>query len=112
MSSLIHYRRFERVSCAQLMGFKNREMLHKTDFDAAKKHPQTLIQQVGRWVSSHNPEEYVYKNWEDCVRHVEDGLPFKNTNTPPGYEYKPWNIDDLLRAAEEGRQLELEGDWS
>lgn len=104
--------RFHRVSCAQRSGFKNREKWHHTDFEAAKKNPESLVMQVGRWINLHDPEEYVYERWEECVNHVNRGTPFKDTNTPPGYKYKPWTIDELLKASEEERETVDPGDWS
>ena len=101
-----------RVSCAQRNGFKNREKWHHTDFEEARKHPEKLVMQVGRWINEHNPETYVYENWTKCVNHLVGGTKFENTNIPPGYTYKPWTIDELLNAAEHGREIEDEGDWS
>lgn len=68
--------------------------------------------QVGRWINLHDPEQYVYDNWRKCVNHVVSGAPFENTNTPPGYTYVPWTIDELLGAAAEEREMVDEGDWS
>ena len=68
--------------------------------------------QVGKWINLHDPEKYVYENWQKCVDYVENGVPFKNTNTPPGYEYEPWTIDELLNASAEEREVADAGDWS
>ena len=101
-----------RVSCAQRGGFKNREKWHHTDFDEARKHPEKLVMQVGRWINLHDPEKYVHENWTKCVNYLVGGSKFENTNIPPGYTYEPWTIDQLLNAAEEEREIEDEGDWS
>jgi hypothetical protein len=34
--------RFERVSCAQKTGFKNRELFHDTDWDTVARNPDIL----------------------------------------------------------------------
>ena len=68
--------------------------------------------QVGKWINLHDPEQYVYQNWDKCVDHVVYGAPFQNTNTPPGYEYEPWTIDELLNASIEEREVADAGDWS
>ena len=100
------------MACAQRLGFKNREKWHHTDFEAAKKNPQKLIEQVGRWINLHDPEEYVYQNWSKCVNHLVSGASFENTNTPPGYTYEPWTIDELLNASAEENETVDPGDWS
>ena len=102
---------FERVSCCQRNGFRNREIWHHTDYDEAKKHPEKLGEMTGRWITQHDPELYVYDNWEKCVNALVTGTKFKNTNIPPGYEYKPWTIDEVLSA--DGKSAaEDDGDWS
>ena len=68
--------------------------------------------QVGNWINLHDPEQYVYDNYTKCVNHLVGGPSFENTNIPPGYKYVPWTIDELLRAADEGRETVDEGDWS
>ena len=100
------------MACAQRQGFKNREKWHHTDFEAAKKRPEKLIEQVGRWVNDHDPEKYVYDNWDKCVNHLLGGTRFENTNIPPGYTYQPWTIDELLNASTEERVTVDAGDWS
>ena len=103
--------RFQRVSCCQRQGFKNRELWHHVDFDLAKKHPQKLADMTGRWITQHDAEEYVYRNWTQCVDHLLHGTEFVNTNIPPGYTYQPWTIDELLSAAHEGQTIQDEGEW-
>ncbi len=68
--------------------------------------------QVGKWINLHDPEEYVYDNWSACVNHIIAGTPFTDKNIPPGYQYTPWTIDELLKAAEDGTETVDEGDWS
>ncbi|CAG7941447.1 unnamed protein product [Penicillium salamii] len=104
--------RFERVSCAQKMGFKNRELYHNTDWDAVAKNPETMGKMVGDWLVHHDPEQYAYDNYEKCAEHLVNGTAFKNTNSVPGYEYKPWTVKELLDASERGAPVQDEGDWS
>lgn len=101
--------RYQRVSCCQLNGFLNRERWHHTDFEAAKKNPEKLADMTGRWITEHDPEQYVYNNWKRCVDSLVTGQEFVNTNIPPGYKYYPWTIDEMMN----GKNVELiEGDWS
>ncbi|KAL2784547.1 monooxygenase [Aspergillus keveii] len=104
--------RFQRVSCCQRAGFKNREQWHHVDLKEARKHPEKLAEMTGRWITSHDPEEYAYQNWTNCVNHLIRGTEFVNTNIPPGFSYRPWTIDELLNAADEGRVVDDDGDWS
>ncbi|KAH7087747.1 hypothetical protein FB567DRAFT_495851 [Paraphoma chrysanthemicola] len=105
--------RFERVSCAQKMGLKNREMLHKTDWDFISQHPEVLAKLFFKsWINNHNPEEYAINNYTNCVEHLLKGTPFTNTNHVPGYRYKPWSVHELLEASTKGELVEDEGDWS
>lgn len=90
----------------------NREKWHHTDFEEARRHPEKLVMQVGRWINLHEPEDYVYQNWTKCVNHLVSGAEFENTNLPPGYKYKPWTIDELLKASEEEIFIQDQGDWS
>ncbi|CAG9992203.1 unnamed protein product [Clonostachys byssicola] len=104
--------RFERVDCAQKTGFRRREAFHKTDWEAVAKNPDILGKAVGDWVLNHDPEKYVYENYGNCVNFLVAGAPFKNTNGVPGYEYKPWTVQELLEASERGVPTVDEGDWS
>jgi hypothetical protein len=104
--------RFERVSCAQKTGFKNRELYHKTDWDAVAKDPTIMGKMVGDWVTHHNPEEYAYENYHACAEHLLGGnKPFVNTNSVPGYEYVPWTVQELLAAQDGGVSVPDKGDW-
>ena len=68
--------------------------------------------QVGKWINLHDPEQYVYDNWTACLNHLLTGAEFEDTNTPTGYTYSPWTIDELLKASEDALQIEDVGDWS
>ncbi|KAK0443903.1 uncharacterized protein EV420DRAFT_1013878 [Desarmillaria tabescens] len=105
--------RFERVSCAQRMGLKTREKLHHTNWEIALKNPQAAFGKlVGTWLSKHDAEKYAYDNYDACAKHVLEGAPFTNTNTPPGYTYEPWTVEELLRAVREGKEIHDAGDWN
>ncbi|KAF3047955.1 hypothetical protein E8E11_009306 [Didymella keratinophila] len=104
--------RFERVSCAQKMGFKNREIFHNTDWSDAAANTKLMGKMVGDWLTYHDPEVYANENYHKCAEHLTQGTPFENTNMPPGYTYKPWTVKELLGASERGEVLEDEGDWS
>lgn len=100
------------MTCAQKMGFKNRENFHNTDWDAVAKNPSSILKQVDRWVSEHNPEQYAYDSYDKCSDYILSGKPFQNTNTPPGHTFKPWTVDELLAYAERGERITDDGDWS
>ena len=87
-------------------------MWHHVDFDLARKNPQSLADLTGQWITQHDPEEYVYRNWTACMNHLLHNTEFVNTNIPPGYKYHPWSIGELLTAANEGKPVVDEGDWS
>ncbi|KAL4994166.1 hypothetical protein BDV10DRAFT_189304 [Aspergillus recurvatus] len=103
--------RFERVSCAQKMGFKNRELYHKTDWDAVASNPEIMGKMVGNWLLMHDPEKYAYENYEKCKEFLLRGSLFTNTNAVPGYTYKPWTVKELLEASERGEGIVDEGEW-
>ncbi|KAJ6188996.1 hypothetical protein N7519_003904 [Penicillium mononematosum] len=104
--------RFERVSCAQKTGFKNRELFHNTDWDAVAKNPEVMGKVVGKWLVYHDPEHYAHENYDKCAEHLLSGAPFENTNAVPGYKYKLWTVQELLNASESGKPVQDEGDWS
>jgi len=100
------------VSCAQKLGFKNREIFHNTDWKDEKATPTKQHKMVGDWLVCHNPEKYVYDNYHKCAELLDTGVEFLNTNIPPGYKYRPWTVRGLLGASERGEVVEDEGDWS
>jgi hypothetical protein len=104
-------RSFERVSCAQKMGFKNREIFHNTDWSDAAANTKVMKKMVGDWLTYHDPEAYAYENYHRCAEHLTKGTWFENTNMPSGYTYKPWTVKELLGASERGEMLEDEGNW-
>ena len=82
------------------------------DIEDARKHPEKLGMAVGQWINQHDAESYVYENYAKCLNHLINGTPFSSTNIPPGYTYETWTIEELLMAAEEGRETTDAGDWS
>ncbi|KAL4898433.1 hypothetical protein BDV59DRAFT_197342 [Aspergillus ambiguus] len=104
--------RFERVACAQKMGFKNREVFHNTDWDYVARNPEAMGKMVGNWLLHHDPETYAYENYGKCAENLLRGAPFENTNSVPGYKYEPWTVRELLEASERGEPVQDEGDWS
>lgn len=71
----------------------------------------TYAKSIGRWLIDHDPEQYVYDNWQACVNHIVSGDPFENTNIPPGYTYEPWTMDGLTEMAGKGNLPVDPGDW-
>lgn len=59
----------------------------------------------------HDPEQYVYESYGDCVNHLLVGTPFENTNAVPGFSYKPWTVAEVLEAYEKDGELADEGEW-
>jgi hypothetical protein len=87
------------------MGFDTREFYHHPNWDNMMKNPEALGV-VRPWILEHHAEKYVDDNFEACAKHITDGMPFQNTNGPPGEEYMPWKISSLLEEAEKNRQKE------
>jgi 2-polyprenyl-6-methoxyphenol hydroxylase-like FAD-dependent oxidoreductase len=102
--------RFERVSCLQAFGVVNQQKVN-TQFDDKSGDGKQMRVHLGRWIVEHDPEQYAYRNYDQALKHLVDGAPFQNTNTPPGHVYRPWTIDGLLEAQKRGEQTVLDGDW-
>lgn len=94
------------------MGLKNRENFHKTNWAFVKDHPEVPTSTIGSWLIYHNPEEYANNNFEHCISSIIAGNTFKNSNAVPGYIWKPWTIQELLSATDNGEEIFDEGDWS
>jgi hypothetical protein len=96
------------------MGYKNREKLHKTDWDAIGDNEaelEKLTQVVQSWVLRHDPEQYAIQNYDACASHLIKGTPFKNTNSVPGHKFKLWTVKELLEASDRGKPVIDDGDW-
>ena len=105
--------RFDRVSCAQLLGFVNAARVEKTDFDEVGKDPTKVQHKTPKWLWSCDAEKYANESYEAAaVSLLPGGKEFKNTNIPAGYIPMPWTVDQLEAMQEAGQPLELEGDWS
>ncbi|KAJ5931007.1 hypothetical protein N7466_006500 [Penicillium verhagenii] len=101
--------RFERVACLQMLGVLNHQMRHRSaDAKVSQAKPIGLL---GAWIWQHSPEQYAIENYQLALANLAGQGSFQNTNTPPGYIYKPWTIDELLKATEEGEEIVLDGDW-
>lgn len=99
--------RFERVSCLQAFGVVNRDARNTNkNQDNEKVKPK-----FGPWIMDHDPENYVYQNYDEALNHIKTGSPFKNTNTPPNMIYRPWSIDTLCDEYERGEPTILDADW-
>ena len=101
--------RFERVSCLQAFGVVNQAKMSAKN-SASNKTTKGGVH-FGRWILTHNPEEYADQLYDEVLSHLKHGTPFQNTNIPPGLMYKPWTIDSLLLASERGEETILDGDW-
>nr|XP_036582071.1 FAD binding domain protein [Colletotrichum truncatum]KAF6790628.1 FAD binding domain protein [Colletotrichum truncatum] len=104
--------RFERVACAQKLGFKIREVFHSGDLEKTQNSQASATRPLGDWVLKHDPTEYAYENYNTCAEHILKGTPFTNTNSPKGYTYKPWTVKELLEASARGEVVIDDGDWS
>ena len=94
------------------MGFVNQETYQHTNWDAVAKNPGAVKAKYGSWIWSHDAEEYTYANYGRAFQSIVEGTQFENTNIPPGYTLETWSIDELLALKDEGKDIELEGDWS
>ncbi|GFP60627.1 hypothetical protein ACSS6W_004246 [Trichoderma asperelloides] len=106
--------RYQRVSCAQKMTFVNSQLKTETDWDAIWKDPVKVKTRFPKWVFNHDPEKYAYEKYSQAFAHIVAGVPFENTNFPPGHKFVPWTINEVYKEMENGRRVEdlLDGDWS
>jgi len=110
-TELTYLDRFERVSSAQKMGFKNREVFHNTNWDIVTKNPEAMGKMVGDWIIYHDPEQYAYDSYTSCADHILNDAPFEHRNAVPGYTYEPWTVKQLLEASDAGQPIVDEGLW-
>ncbi|KAF1817298.1 FAD binding domain protein [Eremomyces bilateralis CBS 781.70] len=109
----VHNRlRFERVACAQKMGFKARHTWHQGNWDEIHRNPAAVLRTMGKWLFMHDAEGYAYENFGKCLGEILNGARFENTNIPPGYMYKPWTAQELVDKSAAGEDILDEGDWS
>lgn len=94
--------RFERTSCIQAFGL----------YSEAFRGKSRDVFRYSRWIVTHDAEAYARQRFDEALDHLQNGTPFKNTNTPPGMVYRPWTADTLLGQKEKGEPTVLDGDWS
>ncbi|KAJ5404629.1 hypothetical protein N7509_004500 [Penicillium cosmopolitanum] len=104
--------RFERVSCAQITGFQNQANRENAHWDLLASHPESVKPKLGRWIWEHDAEDYANDNYANACQKLLCSAAFGNTNIPPGYKYRPWNIDQLLEMMESGDPIVFDGDWN
>jgi hypothetical protein len=102
------------VSCCQRLGYVNQDAYQHTDWDAVAKNPDAIKAKYGKWIWSHDAEQYAAENFGALRKHLEEQREdeWENTNLPPGFKYAPWTIGELEEANREGRTIVLEGRWS
>ncbi|KAK3700728.1 hypothetical protein LTR37_015810 [Vermiconidia calcicola] len=108
--------RFTRNACAQKLGFANAELLQDTDWERVQIDPRRAQPKHPKWIWSHDPEIYVYENYERNVDAMKRGVRFEDSdippNFPPGYRYEPWSIDSMMDSMRKGMPVDLgPGDW-
>jgi 2-polyprenyl-6-methoxyphenol hydroxylase-like FAD-dependent oxidoreductase len=104
--------RFDRVSCAQRLGWENAERFHKTDFSKGPIDVTKVQARVPKWIFTHDPEQYAVDNYAKAAASVAGGTTFENTNIPPGHVPSVWTMEEVLALEVEGKKIELSGDWS
>ena len=114
---LMQQHSFIRNSCAQKLGFSNAELLQDTDWDKVKLDPRRAAPKLPKWVWSHDPEAYVYENYEKSAQSLKEGIDMKDEdkfepNYPKGYKYEPWSIERIMEDMRAGKAIDLgAGDW-
>ncbi|MCJ1436611.1 hypothetical protein MMC27_005991 [Xylographa pallens] len=103
--------RYDRVSCCQKLGFANQESYHSVEKAALAANPNALKPRYGSWIWKHDPEQYAIESYEKVAGCLETGEEWMNTNIPPGYVPRPWSIDELIPLQEQGKPIELDGNW-
>ena len=90
----------------------NLDIRHKTDWKAAASEPSSVQASYGKWLWQHDVEDYAYEIYGKAFRHLLTNEPFHNKNIPPGYTYKPWNVEELLFIDGDLSDVKVDGDWS
>ena len=103
--------RYDRAFCCQKLGFTNQEGYHGVEKAAVAANPNALKPRHRSWIWKHDPEQYAIENYEKVDRCLEKGEEWMNTKIPPGYVPRPWSIDELILLQEQGKPIELDGDW-
>lgn len=69
---------------------------------------------LGKWIWTHNAEEYATKKFAEARAHLDNGAPFAHTNLPEGHKWEPWSMQEELEKEKQGintPELKLNGDW-
>jgi hypothetical protein len=98
------------------MGFSNAELLQVTDWSKVKLNPRLAQPKHPRWVWDHDPEVYAYEHYAKNIETMKKGISFDESgippNYPPGYNWEPWSIDNIMDAMRKGVPVELgPGNW-
>jgi 2-polyprenyl-6-methoxyphenol hydroxylase-like FAD-dependent oxidoreductase len=106
--------RYERISCGQKVSFVNAQLKQETDWKAIEQDPIKVRTRFPKWIYQHDPEAYAYEKYGQGFAHLVAGLPFQNTNFPPGHKFVPWTIDEVKEDIANGKRVEdlLDGDWT
>ena len=104
--------RFDRVSCAQWLGWENDERFHKANFVKGPIDLTKVQARVPKWIFTHDPEQYAIDNYAKAAACVVNGRKFHNTNLPPGHVPTLWTMEEVLALEAEGKKFDLSGDWS
>ncbi|EXJ68175.1 uncharacterized protein A1O5_08790 [Cladophialophora psammophila CBS 110553] len=75
--------RYARASLAQQIGKETREIWHKTDWELAKKNPQSLSMPLPSWLFGHDPQRYAYEEFDAAASSVQNGTAYVPKNIPP-----------------------------
>lgn len=109
---------FIRTACAQKIGFSNAELLQDTDWDRVQIDPHRANPKLPKWIFSHDPEAYVYENYDEVVQAIRAGAKYITdvgslpANYPPGYKYEAWSIEKIMKDVRAGKPVELgDGRW-
>ena len=96
------------------MSFVNAEILGGASMDEVKQDPEKVRVRFSKWLFQHDPEAYVYEKYGQAFAHLVSGDSFRNTNLPPGHDFKPWTIDEIHEEVRNGKKVSdlLDGDWS
>ncbi|KAF4488556.1 FAD-dependent monooxygenase fsr3 [Colletotrichum fructicola] len=108
--------RLRRASILQRLGHENRREMHRFGgMEEVMKHaPPGGPMGLGKWIWTHNAEEYATKKFAEARAHLESGAPFEHKNLPEGHKWEPWSMQEELEKEKQGintPELKLNGDW-
>jgi hypothetical protein len=88
--------RYERVCLSQRNGFETRHRRHKTDWKAFKADPNSINLPQPDWLYGFDAEGYTIDRWDEVVKHMTEGVPFKSTNVPEGHVHQEWSVAGVM----------------